>query len=79
MKLLMPGEQRNIDDDEINDLLNDNIGSKGSSGLVEPNWNIGGTLRETTYIPTCETKQPTGFEDDYDDYVDYSKQAKKRN
>jgi hypothetical protein len=90
MKLMMPssqdygvcGGQRELDDDELNELLNgkDEQIIPGA-GLVQANWNVSGQvstggLRETTYVPTATT----GFEDDYDGYqVQYDNGGKKKN
>lgn len=66
----------NIDDDEINELLNNN-------NFVQANWNVsssnvrssnqglGGGLRETTFVPTCDDERKgviSGFEDDYENF-----------
>lgn len=62
--------QRELDEDELNELLNGRDELIPGAGLVQANWNIresqqlGGGLRETTYVPTTTS----GFEDDYDNY-----------
>jgi hypothetical protein len=58
MKLVVPsGSQRDMNDEEINDLLN------GAGDMVQPHWNVSG-LRETQFVPTSTA---SGFDDDDDD------------